>query len=82
MSLVLLLLAVRGAEGWSRGFAVLWYGLWGTAVVLSIIGTGAAALGSGLDARTRLVAVGISSVTLVLTLLLVSTIADTLSHVS
>jgi hypothetical protein len=43
--LAALLLAIRGAADWSQSFAVAWYGVFGTAAILSVAAV-AAAVGS------------------------------------
>jgi hypothetical protein len=70
MSLVLLSLYERGAEDWPNSFALFWFGLWGTAIVLALI---VAAMGIGMRSLAlgwRVVAVALASATLLASLIL------------
>jgi hypothetical protein len=53
-------LVVRGAADWSRAFAVVWYGLFGAAVVLAFAALVVAGLSRGVALRRRLAMVGLS----------------------
>ena len=60
LSAAALLLIVRGTANWSSGFAVVWYGLFGAAVVLAVSGLLVAGLSRGVVLRRRLTIVGLS----------------------
>ena len=73
-----LMLAVRGAANWSRGFAVTWYGLFGASVVLAVAAVAVAALSRQLASERRLTIVVLSLPALVavpLVILLIVTLA-------
>jgi hypothetical protein len=55
-----LLLVARGADNWSRAFAVGWYGLFGAAVALALAALVAAALSRGPGLKRRLTIIGLS----------------------
>ena len=83
MALVLLFVVVEppGSDRF-EAFVPLWYGLWGAAVVLALLGAGTAAFGSDLRFRARIVAGAVSASTLALTAVLAYGILELVSRVS
>jgi uncharacterized membrane protein len=81
MIAVLAALGVRGASDWSNSFAVFWFGLWGVALVLAVVGIVEAAVRRSALARQRGLAVALSMVTFALSVLLAGWILEVLSRV-
>jgi hypothetical protein len=82
MSIVLLSLHKRGADDWSNSFALFWFGLWGTAIVLAFVG---AAIGIGVRSLWlgwRVVAITLASATLVASLILLWVILSLVDQAS
>jgi hypothetical protein len=79
---IIVALSVRGAADWSESFAVFWYGLWGAAVVLAVVGIVAATVRRNAPAHQRGIAVGLSIVTLALSVLLAGWILAVLSSLT
>jgi hypothetical protein len=65
------MLVVRGSANWSSAFAVVWYGLFGAAVVLAVAALVVAGLSRGSGAKRRLAIVGLSLPALVAVPLLI-----------
>jgi hypothetical protein len=82
MVVVLVALGVRGASDWSNSFAVFWFGLWGAALALAVVGIVEAVVRRNAPALQRILAVALSMATLALSLLLAGWILEVLSSVS
>jgi hypothetical protein len=71
LSAAVWMLVVRGAANWSSAFAVVWFGLFGLAVVLAVAALVVAGLSRGSPLRQRLTVVGLSLPALVAVPLLI-----------
>lgn len=71
LAVAVLMLIVRGAANWSRGFALTWYGLFGGAVVLASTAVAVPVLSRHVAMKRRLTTVGLSLPALVAVPLLI-----------
>jgi len=60
LSAAVLMLVIRGAADWSRGFAVIWYALFGVAVILAVVALVVAGASRDIGSKRRLAIVGLS----------------------